>query len=588
MPTHRTSLLIGVLTGGLGACALTGCGPAPRWVSGLLPQKPPTQAPPSTPETPALEPEPEVVNAPAEAVAQESDATKGNEAATVAEEFTGPATAEGFRAGEGAVPLPAVTKAKEGEPAALASLRKKAEQRQSAYAWRQAADAYVAAGRYGAASAAYYREATYRRKDGDPNAAAVEEGKARRWETQASLYQEVTVETTASGSAKFEPSSGCYVGAIAERDPRVQGDHQTFNTLTRKEHAVFFDYRNYGVPFSEGWANSLRTVGAAAQLAFEPNGGLDSVRDDAYLRGFARAAGASGIPVFLRFAGEFNGDWVRYHGDPVKYVEKWRLIHRVMHEEAPNVAMVWVPNVVPEEPIPAYYPGDDYVDWVGVNFYTVHHHNNSLAHPAEHENPADSLRWIYERYSNKKPVLIGEFAATHYCRADDQQLPEFAADKLRALYAALPRLYPRVKAVHWYNIDNTTHQVRAGRDTNNFSMTDNETVLNAYRSAVRSPYYLSHVPDNAESTASVRYDRLANGAKLAGTVRLSAWVKSYVEHPTVIYHLDGKPQVALSTLPYALEWDTSQVKNGPHTLRASVLVDGRVVQEEVISLMVQN
>jgi hypothetical protein len=182
-----------------------------------------------------------------------------------------------------------MSKAEVKEPAAVASLRAKAEQRQSAYAWRQAADASVGAHLYEAAAEAYRREAALRRKEGDPNAAAVEEGKARRWETQALLYREAPVEVSTSNGAKFEPTSGCYVGAIVERDPRVQGDHRTFNELAGKEHSVFFDYRNYGMPFSGRWAGALQSVGAAAQIAFEPNGGLDAVQDDGYLRGFARA-----------------------------------------------------------------------------------------------------------------------------------------------------------------------------------------------------------------------------------------------------------------------------------------------------------
>jgi hypothetical protein len=329
-------------------------------------------------------------------------------------------------------------------------------------------------------------------------------------------------------------------------------------------------------------------VGAAAQIAFEPNGGLDSVRDDSYLRGFARSASASGIPIFIRFAGEFNGDWTRYSGDPAKYIEKWRLVRRVMREEAPNVAMAWVPNVIPEEKIDAYYPGDDYVDWVGVNAYTVHHHNNSLEHPAEHENPADLLRWIYDRYADRKPIMIGEYAATHYCKADGKELPQFAADKLRTLYASLPRLYPRVKAIHWYDIDNTSHRVRAGRDTNNFSLTDDETVLGAYRSAVRSPYFLPRVPKEDDTLETLRCERLKPRDTVSGTVRLSAWVKTWDEHPTVVYRLDGKPQAALNMLPYSLEWDTTRVPNGKHTLQATVLVDGRVVREETVELRVLN
>jgi len=500
----------------------------------------------------------------------------------------GPTTAAGFRVAESGVPLPREDAATAGDPPAIRRLREAAERRPSAYAWRQLADACVAAGCYEEAVIAYRREAGIRRDEGDPNAAAVEEGKARRWESVAFLYRETPVTVSGSATGKFEPESGCYVGAIVERDPRVNGDHAEFNRLTGKQHSVFFDYRSHGVEFPSGWAASLRAAGAAAQIAFEPNAGLDSVRDDAYLRGFARQAAQSEIPVFLRFAGEFNGDWARWSGNPARYIEKWKLVHRVMREEAPNVAMVWTPNVIPEENIASFYPGDEYVDWVGVNCYTVHHHNNSLEHPAEHENPADMLRFIYDRYAQRKPIMIGEYAASHYCKADGGELPDFAADKLRALYASLPRLYPRVKAVHWYDIDNTSHAVRAGRDTNNFSLTDNETVLDAYRKTVRTPYFLPRVPTAAEPVESVRLDRVEGGQKLSGTIRLSAWIKTFSDRPIVVYRLDGKPQAALRVPPYEAEWDTTAVKNGEHTLEVAAYVNGKRVVLRRATVRVMN
>jgi beta-mannanase len=67
-----------------------------------------------------------------------------------------------------------------------------------------------------------------------------------------------------------------------------------------------------------------------------------------------------------------NGDWVAWHRDPQLYVEKWRLLARLVRELAPNVALVWTPFFVGDDSVPLerYYPGDDYVDWVGIIFYS--------------------------------------------------------------------------------------------------------------------------------------------------------------------------------------------------------------------------
>ncbi|GAW91654.1 copper amine oxidase domain-containing protein [Calderihabitans maritimus] len=172
------------------------------------------------------------------------------------------------------------------------------------------------------------------------------------------------------------------------------------NELTGKKHASFFYYVGYGQPFPEKWIEEVKSVGAIPHIAWEPNDGLDVVKDDEYLRTFARRLRETEVPVFLRFASEMNGAWTAYTGDPEKYVEKWRLVHDVMEEEAPNVIMVWTVFTFPQSNILDYYPGDDYVDWVGVNIYNVVYHNNDTRQKAAHEDPLELLDFVYNNFRN--------------------------------------------------------------------------------------------------------------------------------------------------------------------------------------------
>lgn len=538
----------------------------------------PPPPPPPVENSPAPEPVPEP--APEEAPRPEPDAKPAEPTPTVT-------TPDGFSAYSPVTEVAAAATEAPAETPEIQRWKAETEARPTAAGFRKLAEACEAAQRYADAAAAYRREGAIRRKGGDVNGALVEEAKANRWESEVRLYCLASAAPPDS-PARFEPAAGCYVGTILERDARFSGDYDAFNRETGKPHAVFFDYRSYGREFPARWAAALKDAGAAAQIALEPTGGLDSVQDDNYLREFARQAKEAEIPIFLRFAAEMNGDWTPYGGNPARYIEKWRLVHRVMREEAPNVAMVWTPNSVPEETIPSYYPGDEYVDWVGLNFYAVHHHNNRLDDPAEHENPADVLRYIYQRYAARKPIMICEFAATHYCKADEKELPEFAADKMRALYSALPLLYPRVKAVHWYNIDNRTNSMRADRRTNNFSLTDDDTVLTAYKEAIRRPYFKSQVETDGPTGELEAYQPLTEKTVLSGKVRLDCWAKSFVENPVVIYRLDGRRQFALPARPYEAVWDTSRVKNGPHTLEVTVLAGNRVAATRKVTVTVKN
>lgn len=517
----------------------------------------------------------------------------GTESPTASNETTEvPSTArtspEGFLIPEGAVEAP-VGEPASTEPDTVRELRAQVVRRPTADGFRRLADACAAAECYSQAVEAYRAEAALRRKDGDPNAALVEEATADRWETRLMLYREAPTLGGRGSLARWEPEAGCYIGAIVERDDHVQRNAATFNRMAGKDHAVFFDYRAYGMPFPDEWAARLRSIGAAAQIAWEPNRGLDEVRDDSYLRAFAEHAGAAGLPVFLRFASEMNGDWTHYGGNPTEYVRKWRLVADTMRRYAPNVAMVWCPNVMPQETIPSYYPGDAYVDWVGVNFYAVHHHDNMLDHPADHEDPSDALRFIYRRYAERKPVMVGEFAATHFCATDGVSIPGFAVEKLEQLYSALPRLYPRVKAIHWYDIDNMNHAERADRRCNNFGLTDNPQVFSAYQRATADPYFVSRVvgPEGGKAAES-RMVPVASRDTLSGTVRLSCWAKSYATPVTVVYRLDGKAQVALSHAPYAVVWNTEAVSDGHHDLEIVVTAGKRIAASRAYRVTVRS
>ena len=144
----------------------------------------------------------------------------------------------------------------------------------------------------------------------------------------------------------------------------------------------------YGRPFPSRWVDRLKEQNVAPHIAWEPNTGLDFVNDDEYLRGFAQACARADCPIFLRYASEMNGDWTRYGGDPLRYKIKWGIVRDVMARYAPNVAMVWCVNNIPERTIEKFYPGDGYVDWVGVNLYSVPFFDNDPSRPGLFQNPA--------------------------------------------------------------------------------------------------------------------------------------------------------------------------------------------------------
>jgi len=373
--------------------------------------------------------------------------------------------------------------------------------------------------------------------------------------------------------AKFEPEKGCYIGAFIERDSIVGGDHgdyTQFEALTQKKHASYITYVGYGRPFPKAWAERVKAVGASPHLAFEPNDGLQMVQDDEYLRAWARDAARLKAPIFLRWASEMNGPWQKYFGDPDLYIEKFRLVARVMREEAPNVAMIWTPFAEPQKYIDRYYPGDESVDWVGVNIYSVYVNDGNPNRIAYDKDPVSFLRYVYETYSDRKPIQVSEYAATLYCKGTAQATVDFAIEKMTRFYTALRDEFPRVKSVQWFSLNSIT----AGLANNNYSFLEDGRTLFTYRQLVADPHFLS----------TIEYDPNNFGAPTGGSTTLGA--DAVVLKPDTL-RPDGEPLIdqllmgsgavaATITEPMLRGLKPGEVVDGDLELRAQLPLDLRV------------
>lgn len=448
--------------------------------------------------------------------------------------------------------LPGPAQTRKIDDAQLSEFQEIAAQTQSAADWRKAAERAVAVNDFFSAHQAYARESEIYRKKGHLQAALAEEMKAAQYATELQLYQSRPSKPVAKLS-RLEPAQGCYVGAFIDRDTTLEkhyfesqthGDIPQFNELVGKKHASFFMYRSYGKPFPSEWAEFVKSQGAIPHIAWEP-GSIDEVKNDAYLASFLDAAKRLEHPVMLRFASEMNGEWTHYNGDPEAYKKAFRLVY-TESRKAPQVALMWCPNAVPKSNVEEYYPGDDFVDWVGVNFYSVPFLDNDPQRSGEKIHPTDHLKFVYETYSSKKPIAIGEWAASQKSILSERDLVDFATGKLSQLYATLPTKYPKVKMVNWYNCNNI-EQAKEERQLNNFQITNSEQILSAYRKAVSNSYFLGTL----ESTSPHAYDEIGASVVLGEGEELKLFLKSYDPVLRVYFQVGDKVLLASDD---PLEW----------------------------------
>ena len=135
---------------------------------------------------------------------------------------------------------------------------------------------------------------------------------------------------------------------------------------------------------------------------------------DKYLTEYAKKFKAVDGPVMIRFAHEFDNPaypWSEAGGNtPEDFIRAWRYV--VNHFDSLGVGNVaWIWNPWEEEGLEKFYPGDDYVDWIGVtclNYGKAASNNQWLDMDA-----------LYRPFSEKikkyhKPVLLSEFGTTVY------------------------------------------------------------------------------------------------------------------------------------------------------------------------------
>jgi hypothetical protein len=191
-------------------------------------------------------------------------------------------------------------------------------------------------------------------------------------------------------------------------------------------------------------------------------------RFDGELRQWMRGARRFSTPVLAEYGVEANGQWFPWNGlwnreggsyqDAVgRFREAYRRIVRIAREEgADNVR--WVFHVDPwDEPVADwnrlenYYPGDEWIDWVGVSVY-------GRQVPSDPYYPTFrwQMDWVYGRLTKltSKPVIVCEFGTIAG--------PRQAKWARAALSDLTSGRWPRVIGFAWWNAAFKNDPVRPG------------------------------------------------------------------------------------------------------------------------------
>jgi hypothetical protein len=225
---------------------------------------------------------------------------------------------------------------------------------------------------------------------------------------------------------------------------------------------------------------------------------------DAYIDQWADAARAFGHPMIVVFGVEMNGEWfpwsgIFYGADQWDFDKKnWRgpeqfkaayrhVVDRVRARGASNIQWMFHTNNY-SSPLntwnfaPSYYPGSDYVDWLGMSVYGQQF--------KDEPNPDISslMDWPYKEMCGldpDKPVMIAEWATGEFpynVNEPGLRKPEWIKQGLELFRTR----YPRIKAAvywheRWQNLDQSYSNLRVNSSPES---------LKAYREGVAHPDWL--------------------------------------------------------------------------------------------------
>ena len=140
---------------------------------------------------------------------------------------------------------------------------------------------------------------------------------------------------------------------------------------------------------------------------------INSGKTDEYWRKWAEDAKTFKDDVILRFGFEMNGNWFGWGQQPKPFISAWKRVYSIIRDQAgaSNVKFMFSPNVEWDKKhklaeIKLYYPGDKFVDLLGLDGY-----NFGDSHSKEHswQSYGEIFNESIEKMGKwKKPLIISE------------------------------------------------------------------------------------------------------------------------------------------------------------------------------------
>lgn len=377
-------------------------------------------------------------------------------------------------------------------------------------------------------------------------------------ETDFELYVRGDISNLPYYGARLEPKDGAYLGMIAETSE---------NFLPVGSYLTYIDAMNQ--PDLYYPANEIIKNSDSAVMVGWTINSLDEVNYDT-IRAVLNTLASYNKPMYIRFANEMNvsslGD------DPTRYVEIFRNVANMVHEYD-NFAVVWSPNDLGalDRPFEFFYPGDEYVDWVGVSMYMIKYFQGKT--DTSYKDSVYFMTGDYARATNRikpimefmaknninKPVMISEGGVPTNTN-HDTDLAAWGAPRMREMLWNLVMKYPQIKMINYFN----NHRAN---EAERYDINGYQYASDIFTEAKASGIYKTSVSAPADFT----FVQAKNGEIIDISSNDVLYTLAHIPQKpdiTVNYAIDGEWKHSSDKIPYTFSFSNiPQLSDGEHTLK---------------------
>ncbi len=396
--------------------------------------------------------------------------------------------------------------------------------------------------------------------------------------TEIDIYTEGSPDEAVYYGARLEPKAGVYAGIVSDGngDPEI-GKPPVFDHDFGL-YSSYIEFDDFQTVLNKPSSYIVPEKDAVSQVPWnikDINLALDDENDD-YIKETLDNLAEMGKPVIIRFGAEMN---IGTLGDsPSAYVKAFRKIADIVHTY-PEFAVMWSPNDSGslDRPFWYYYPGDEYVDWIGVSSFSKKDFLSSLDVKDGSEvvtsresqiyftlgdfgYTTNSLKYItafMDEYNIKKPLAISEGGVVTRLLYTDENIDNWGETRMRNMYWYAAMRYPNLKSIVYFNHDMESEVI-------GFDLKYKPNYAAIMDEAFNNGQYLMRCGASPRFVF-VRAD--GGRAYSSGSIPIYGYVYQPEQYTTSVeYYLDGELIDIKTEIPFKTVINAADISDGEHIL----------------------